>query len=192
MEPPPTRRDLKASPPGVGKSQLPICPRRRPSGALPPARVRSATTEPSGFHPAGQCQGPQRHARLPDRTACVEHINADARALEAGGEPATSVDVKNLARVGVHNGWPDAVQVHDCGILEPGEAVRDGAHDIAADAGRGSRGMKQTRRLTVNRLGGGSGMSRIPAPYPAWHLADCRKILHFLCSLGLDSRLTGD
>jgi hypothetical protein len=80
----------------------------------------------------------------PDRNAQFEHINRQAMAFQAKGQPVISVDTKKKELVGdFHNkgkewqraGEPEPVRVHD--FLDPklGKAIPYGVYDVARNEG---------------------------------------------------------
>jgi hypothetical protein len=83
-------------------------------------------------------------ANHPDRNAQFEHINAEVKAFQAGGQPVISVDTKKKELVGDFKnggrelrpkGNPELVRVHDFAIPELGKAVPYGIYDVSANAG---------------------------------------------------------
>jgi Rhodopirellula transposase DDE domain len=83
-------------------------------------------------------------ANHPDRNAQFEHINAEVKAFQAGGQPVISVDTKKKELVGDFKnggrelrpkGKPEPVRVHDFAIPELGKAVPYGIYDVSANAG---------------------------------------------------------
>ncbi|MGH7861755.1 MAG: ISAzo13 family transposase [Candidatus Dormibacteraceae bacterium] len=80
----------------------------------------------------------------PDRDAQFRHINEQAEAFQASGDPVISVDTKKKELVGdFKNGgreWrpegdPEEVRVHDFVIPELGKVSPYGVYDVARDAG---------------------------------------------------------
>jgi DDE family transposase len=80
----------------------------------------------------------------PDRDAQFAHINAQAAAFQAAGQPVISVDTKKKELVGPFanqgqewqaRGCPEAVRVHDFRDPERGKANPYGVYDLAANAG---------------------------------------------------------
>lgn len=80
----------------------------------------------------------------PDRNAQFEHINRQARAFQAKGQPVISVDTKKKEKIGnFHNGgkeWrpagdPEPVRVHDFIDPELGKAIPYGVYDLARNEG---------------------------------------------------------
>ncbi len=83
-------------------------------------------------------------ANHPDRNAQFEHISAEVKAFQAGGQPVISVDTKKKELVGDFKnggrelrpkGKPEPVRVHDFAIPELGKAVPYGIYDVSANAG---------------------------------------------------------
>src|SRR2546429_3403421 len=86
----------------------------------------------------------------PDRNAQFEHLNRQAQAFLAAGEPAISVDAKKKELVGdFKNGgreWhpqgePEEVRVYDFPITGLGRATPYGVYDLGQNAGWGNVGM---------------------------------------------------
>jgi hypothetical protein len=80
----------------------------------------------------------------PDRNAQFEHINRQARAFQAKGQPVISVDTKKKELIGdFRNGgkeWqqagkPEPVRVHDFMDKELGKAIPYGVYDVARNEG---------------------------------------------------------
>jgi transposase len=80
----------------------------------------------------------------PDRDAQFEHLNAQAEAFLAAGEPAVSVDAKKKELVGDFKnpgrewhpqGEPEQVQVYDFPIPGLGRATPYGVYDLGRNAG---------------------------------------------------------
>jgi transposase len=80
----------------------------------------------------------------PDRNEQFEHINRQARAFQAKGEPVISVDTKKKELIGdFHNagkewqaaGEPERVRVHDFIDKELGKAIPYGVYDVARNEG---------------------------------------------------------
>ncbi len=80
----------------------------------------------------------------PDRNAQFEHINAQAEAFQAAGQPVISVDTKKKELVGDFakggrewqpSGQPEAVRTHDFLDKELGKAIPYGVYDLAQNAG---------------------------------------------------------
>ncbi len=80
----------------------------------------------------------------PDRNAQFEHINAEAKAFQAAGEPVISVDTKKKELVGDFKnggrelrpkGKPELVRTHDFAIPELGKVAPYGVYDVAANEG---------------------------------------------------------
>ena len=83
-------------------------------------------------------------ANHPDRNAEFEHISAEVKAFQAGGQRVISVDTKKKELVGDFKnggrelrpkGKPEPVRVHDFAIPELGKAVPYGIYDVSANAG---------------------------------------------------------
>ena len=83
-------------------------------------------------------------AAHPDRDAQFEHINAQAQAFQARGQPVISVDTKKKELVGAFKnggrewqpaGHPEAVNVHDFPSQAVGRAIPYGVYDVGANAG---------------------------------------------------------
>jgi hypothetical protein len=82
-------------------------------------------------------------SRHPDRNAQFEHINAEAIATQAAGQPVISVDTKKKELVGNYRnggtdyrpqGEPQRVNVHDFPDKELGKAVPYGVYDPTANS----------------------------------------------------------
>ena len=80
----------------------------------------------------------------PDRNAQFEHINRQAKAFQAKGQPVISVDTKKKELIGdFHNkgqewqptGSPEPVRVHDFIDPELGKAIPYGVYDVARNEG---------------------------------------------------------
>jgi hypothetical protein len=80
----------------------------------------------------------------PDRNAQFEHINAQAKAFQAAGQPVISVDTKKKELVGDFaqggqewqpSGSPEAVRLHDFPDKELGKVSPYGVYDLAANLG---------------------------------------------------------
>jgi hypothetical protein len=80
----------------------------------------------------------------PDRNAQFEHINAQAAAFQAAGQPVISVDTKKKELVGDFanggrewqpSGQPEAVRTHDFLDKELGKAIPYGVYDLAQNQG---------------------------------------------------------
>ena len=80
----------------------------------------------------------------PDRDAQFGHINAQAEAFQATGDPVVSVDTKKKELVGPFanrgrewqaSGCPEEVRVHDFLDPERGKAIPYGIYDLAANEG---------------------------------------------------------
>ena len=101
-------------------------------------------------------------SRHPDRNAQFEHINRQAIAFQAAGQPVISVDTKKKENVGEFKnagadyraeGRPDKVNVHDFIDKELGKAIPYGVYDIAANAGYVSVGINHdTAEFAVNSI----------------------------------------
>jgi hypothetical protein len=99
----------------------------------------------------------------PDRDAQFEHINKQAMAFQAAGQPVISVDTKKKEMIGAYKnagsdyrpqGCPDEVKVHDFVDKELGKAIPYGVYDIAANAGCVSVGIDHdTAEFAVNAIG---------------------------------------
>jgi len=83
-------------------------------------------------------------AAHPDRDAQFEHINAQAQAFQARGQPVISVDTKKEELVGAFKnggrewqpaGQPEAVNVHDFPSQAVGRAIPYGVYDVGANQG---------------------------------------------------------
>jgi hypothetical protein len=83
-------------------------------------------------------------AAHPDRDAQFEHINAQAQAFQARGQPVISVDTKKKELVGAFKnggrewqpaGQPEAVNVHDFPSQAVGRAIPYGVYDVGANQG---------------------------------------------------------
>ncbi len=100
--------------------------------------------------------------RHPDRDAQFEHINAQALAFQAAGQPVISVDTKKKELIGEYknagsdyrpNGSPIDVNVHDFIDKELGKAIPYGVYDIGANAGYVSVGVDHdTAEFAVNAI----------------------------------------
>jgi hypothetical protein len=80
----------------------------------------------------------------PDRDGQFQHINSQALALQADGQPVISVDTKKRELIGEYKnggsdyraaGNPDKVKVHDCIDKELGKVSPYGVYDLATNAG---------------------------------------------------------
>jgi DNA-binding phage protein len=101
-------------------------------------------------------------SRHPDRNAQFEHINRQAVAFQAAGQPVISVDTKKKENVGEFKnagadyraeGRPDKVNVHDFIDKDLGKAIPYGVYDIAANAGYVSVGINHdTAEFAVNSI----------------------------------------
>jgi hypothetical protein len=83
-------------------------------------------------------------ASHPDRDAQFAHINAQAQAFQARGQPVVSVDTKKKELVGAFKnggrewqpvGQPEAVHVHDFPSQALGRAIPYGVYDVGANQG---------------------------------------------------------
>jgi hypothetical protein len=100
--------------------------------------------------------------RHPDRDAQFEHINAQAEAHQAAGQPVISVDTKKKELIGEYKnagsdyqqqGRPLDVNVHDFIDKELGKAIPYGVYDIGANAGCVSVGIDHdTAEFAVNAI----------------------------------------
>ncbi len=98
----------------------------------------------------------------PDRNAQFEHINQQAVAFQAAGQPVISVDTKKKELIGTYKnagrdyrpqGCPDEVNVHDFVNKELGKGVPYGVYDMAANAGCVSVGIDHdTAEFAVNAI----------------------------------------
>ena len=98
----------------------------------------------------------------PDRNAQFEHINTEAVAAQAAGQPVISVDTKKKELIGNFKnggsdyrpkGDPHRVNVHDFVDKELGKVVPYGVYDIAANAGWVSLGVtSDTAEFAVNAI----------------------------------------
>jgi hypothetical protein len=89
----------------------------------------------------------------PDRDAQFEHVNAQAEAFLAAGEPVVSVDAKKKELVGDFKnggrewhpqGHPEEVRVYDFPITGLGRATPYGVYDLGQNAGWVNVGMDHT------------------------------------------------
>jgi hypothetical protein len=80
----------------------------------------------------------------PDRDAQFEHINAQAQAFQARGQPVISVDTKKKELIGTFRnggrewqpqGQPEAVNVHDFPSQAVGRAIPYGVYDVGTNTG---------------------------------------------------------
>jgi hypothetical protein len=100
--------------------------------------------------------------RHPDRDAQFEHINAQAAAFEAAGQPVISVDTKKKELIGDYKnagsdyrpqGSPIDVNVHDFIDKDLGKAIPYGVYDIGANVGCVSVGIDHdTAEFAVNAI----------------------------------------
>ena len=83
-------------------------------------------------------------SRHPDRDGQFQHINRQAMAFQAAGQPVISVDTKKKELIGEYKnggsdyramGCPDEVNVHDFVDKDLGKVAPYGIYDIAANAG---------------------------------------------------------
>src|SRR5271163_2147047 len=98
----------------------------------------------------------------PDRDAQFEHINQQAMAFQAAGQPVISVDTKKKELIGDYKNagsdyrpeaCPDEVNVHDFIDKELGKAIPYGVYDIGANAGYVSVGVDHdTAEFAVNSI----------------------------------------
>lgn len=116
-------------------------------------------------------------SRHPGRNAQFEHINRQAAAFQAAGQPVIPVDTKKKENVGEFKnagagyrarGCPDKVNVHDFTDKDLGKAIPYGVYDIAANAGYVSVGIDHdTAEFAVNsiqRWRETMGRERYPVP----------------------------
>ncbi len=91
----------------------------------------------------------------PDRDGQFEHLNAQAAAFLAAGEPAVSVDAKKKELVGDcknpgrewhPQGEAEEVRVYDFPIKGLGRATPYGVYDLGPSAGLGERGHRPQYR----------------------------------------------
>ena len=100
--------------------------------------------------------------RHPDRDAQFEHINTQAAAHQAAGQPVISVDTKKKELIGDYKnagsdyrpqGAPIDVNVHNSWTKELGKAIPYGVYDIGANAGCVSVGIDHdTAGFAVNAI----------------------------------------
>ncbi len=122
----------------------------------------------------------------PDRNAQFEHINAEVKAFQAGGDPAISVDTKKKELVGDFKnggrewrpkGQPEPVRVHDFPIPELGKAVPYGIYDIADNAGWVNLGISHDTAVfsveSIRRWWYDLGAARYPTARRLLITADC-------------------
>ena len=98
----------------------------------------------------------------PDRDAQFEHINRQAMAFQAAGQPVISVDTKKKELIGDYKNagsdyrpeaCPDEVNVHDFIDKDLGKAIPYGVYDIGANAGYVSVGVDHdTAEFAVNSI----------------------------------------
>jgi transposase len=125
-------------------------------------------------------------ANHPDRDAQFEHINAQIKGFQAGGQPTISVDTKKKELVGdFKNGGgelrpksdPEPVRVHDFKIPELGKVAPYGVYDIAANAGWVSVGIDHDTAAfaveSIRRWWHQFGKSRYPGAKRLLITADC-------------------
>src|SRR5579862_742486 len=111
----------------------------------------------------------------PDRDAQFVHINEQAAAFLAAGEPVISVDAKKKELVGdcknggrewQPKGQPEAVQVYDFPSKELGRVTPYGVYDLAANAGWVSVGIDHDTAAfavaTIRRWWERTGRPRYP------------------------------
>jgi hypothetical protein len=97
-----------------------------------------------------------------DRDGQFQHINRQATAFQAAGQPVISVDTKKKELIGEYKnggsdyrptGCPDAVNVHDFVDKDLGKVAPYGIYDIAANAGWVSVGIDHdTAAFAVNSI----------------------------------------
>ena len=97
-----------------------------------------------------------------DRDGQFQHINGQAIAFQAAGQPVISVDTKKKELIGDFknggsdyrpSGCPDAVRVHDFVDKDLGKVAPYGIYDIAANAGWVSVGIDHdTAAFAVNAI----------------------------------------
>lgn len=98
----------------------------------------------------------------PDRNAQFEHINAQAQAFQARGQPVVSVDTKKKELVGEYKnggqewqpaGKPEIVLVHDFPKPDVGKAIPYGVYDLARNEAWVSVGLDHdTAEFAVSTL----------------------------------------
>lgn len=98
----------------------------------------------------------------PDRDGQFQHINRQAIAFQAAGQPVISVDTKKKELIGDFknggsdyrpSGCPDLVRVHDFVDKELGKVAPYGIYDIGANAGWVSVGIDHdTAAFAVNAI----------------------------------------
>jgi hypothetical protein len=98
----------------------------------------------------------------PDRDAQFEHINAEAQAAQAAGQPVISVDTKKKELIGEFKnpgsdygpkGKPTEVDAHDFENKELGKVVPYGIYDFGANSGYVSLGIDHdTAQFAVNAV----------------------------------------
>lgn len=101
-------------------------------------------------------------SRHPDRDGQFQHINRQAIAFQAAGQPVISVDTKKKELIGEYKnggsdyramGCPDEVNVHDFVDKDLGKVAPYGIYDIAANAGWVSVGIDHdTAAFAVNAI----------------------------------------
>ena len=97
-----------------------------------------------------------------DRDGQFQHINCQAIAFQAAGQPVISVDTKKKELIGEYKnggsdyraaGCPDAVKVHDFVDKDLGKVAPYGIYDVAANAGWVSVGIDHdTAAFAVNSI----------------------------------------
>ena len=101
-------------------------------------------------------------SRHPDRDGQFQHINRQALALQADGQPVISVDTKKKELIGEYKngggdyrpmGCPDKVKAHDFVDKELGKVAPYGIYDLATNAGWVSVGIDHdTSAFAVNSI----------------------------------------
>jgi hypothetical protein len=122
----------------------------------------------------------------PDRNAQFEHINAEALAFQAAGEPVISVDTKKKELIGAFKnpgsdygpkGVSIEVDTHDFEDKTLGKVVPYGIYDIGANSGYVSLGVDaDTAQFAVNAVRlwlDKMGRERYPAARKIMITADC-------------------
>jgi len=121
----------------------------------------------------------------PDRDAQFAHINEQATAFLAAGEPVISVDAKKKELVGDFKnggrewqpkGTPEEVRVYDFPIKELGRVTPYGVYDLAANAGWVSVGIDHDTAAfavaTIRRWWAQTGHARYPQAHRLLITAD--------------------